>query len=102
MMKNAFGFTLKALFVPKIFQIFLDFLVMYKSGLTRKIRFILKSIASQPKKQITAIHTLPKISISKANQNIKFGHLIECNMRNIFLKKLYTKCGGDTNPRPFP
>ena len=32
---------------------------------------------------------------------MKFGQLIECNMRNIFLEKLYTKCGGETSPRPF-
>ena len=25
---------------------------------------------------------------------MKFGHLIEYNMRNIFLEKLYRKCGG--------
>ena len=30
-----------------------------------------------------------------------FGQLIEYNMRNIFLKKSYTKCGGDTIPKPF-
>ena len=29
------------------------------------------------------------------------GQLIECNMRNIFLEKSYTKCGGKTSPRPF-
>ena len=32
---------------------------------------------------------------------MKFGHLIECNMRNIFFEKSYTKCGGETSPRPF-
>ena len=26
---------------------------------------------------------------------MKFGQLIEFNMRNIFLKKLYAKCGGE-------
>ena len=30
---------------------------------------------------------------------MKFGQLIECNMRNIFLEKSYTKCGGGTSPR---
>ena len=30
-----------------------------------------------------------------------FGQLIECNMRNIFLEKSYTKCGGETSPRFF-
>ena len=38
---------------------------------------------------------------SKGNRTMKFDQLIECNMRNIFLEKWYTKCGGDTNPRPF-
>ena len=32
---------------------------------------------------------------------MKFGHLVECNMRNIILEKSYTKCGGETSPRPF-
>ena len=32
---------------------------------------------------------------------MKFGQLIECNMRNIFLEKSYTKCGGETSPRLF-
>ena len=29
-----------------------------------------------------------------------FGQLIEYNMRNNFLKKSSTKCGGETIPRP--
>ena len=32
---------------------------------------------------------------------MKFGHSIECNLRNIFLEKWYTKCAGETSPRPF-
>ena len=28
---------------------------------------------------------------------MKFGQLIEYNMTNIFLEKLYTKCGGETS-----
>ena len=32
---------------------------------------------------------------------MKFGHLIECNMRSIFLEKSYTKSGGETSPRLF-
>ena len=32
---------------------------------------------------------------------MKFGPLIEYNMRNIFLEKSYTKCGGETITRPF-
>ena len=32
---------------------------------------------------------------------MKFGQLIEYNVRNIFLEKLYTKCDGETISRPF-
>ena len=32
---------------------------------------------------------------------MKFGQLIECNMRNIFLETSYTKYVGETSPRPF-
>ena len=32
---------------------------------------------------------------------MKFGQLIEYNMRNIFVERLYTKCAGETIPTPF-
>ena len=32
---------------------------------------------------------------------MKFSQLIEYDMKNIFLKKSNTKCGGETIPRPF-
>ena len=42
---------------------------------------------------------------SKGNQTKKFGHIeiwkIEYNMRNIFLVKSCTTCGGQTSPRLF-
>ena len=31
---------------------------------------------------------------------MKFGRLIEHNLKNIFLEKSFTKCGGETIPRP--
>ena len=31
---------------------------------------------------------------------MKFDQLIECNMRNIFVEKSYTKWAGETIPRP--
>ena len=37
----------------------------------------------QPGSQTIAIHILPNISRSKDNQVLKFGQLIEYNMRNI-------------------
>ena len=39
-----------------------------------------------------AIHILSNILISKGSQITKFGQLIEYNMINIFLKKLYKNC----------
>ena len=44
---------------------------------------------------------LTNISRSKGNQAMKFGQIIEYKMRNILLNKSYTKCGGETIPRPF-
>ena len=32
---------------------------------------------------------------------MKFGQLIECNIRNIFLEKSYTKFGGETSLKLF-
>ena len=46
------------------------------------------------------MHILPNISRSKGNQTIKFGQLIEYNMRNISVEKSYIKCAGETIPRP--
>ena len=55
----------------------------------------------QSGKQTIAIQILPNISRSKSNQTVKFGQLIDYNMRNIFLEKSYRKCGEETNPRSF-
>ena len=57
-------------------------------------------MTSQPGQQTIAIHILPNISRSRGNQAMKFGQLIEYNMRNIFVEKSYTKCAGETIPRP--
>ena len=48
-------------------------------------------MTSKAGKQTIAIRVLPNISRSKDNQAMKFGHLIEYNMRAIFIEKLYTK-----------
>ena len=45
---------------------------------------------------------IKNISRSKGNQTIKFGQLIDHDMRNIFLEISYTKCGEEAGPRPFP
>ena len=58
-------------------------------------------MTSQPGKQTIAIHILTNISRSKGNQTMKFGQLIEYDMRTIFLEKSFSKCGRETIPRPF-
>ena len=58
-------------------------------------------MTSQPGEQIIVIHMLPNISRSKDNETMKFAHLIDCNIRNIFLEKSSSKRCGETSPRPF-
>ena len=58
-------------------------------------------MTSQPGQQTIVIHILPNTSRSKNNQTMNFGRLTECNMKNIYLEKSYTKCGKGTSPRPF-
>ena len=95
MTENAFNFTLKALFALKIF-------CPNFSGDSLIRMLISKFVTSQTGKEITAIYILPNISRSKGNQVIKFGPLIEYNIRNIFHEEPHTKCGGGTFLRPFP
>ena len=99
--KNAFHFTSKALFVLKIFKCLSRLFSQVKNGLIRKIRLIPKFMTSQPDYQAIVMHILSNILKSKSNQIMKLGQLIEYNIRNIFLEKSYTKCGGETSPRPF-
>ena len=101
MMKNAFYLTLKAPSFSKYLSFCLDFLVMYQNGLIRKMRLISKLMTSQPGLETIAIHIFPNISRSKGNQTVKFGQLIEYDMRNTFVEKSYTKCCKETIPRPF-
>ena len=58
-------------------------------------------MASQTGQQIIIIQILLDISQIKRNQTMKFGQSIDYNKRNILLEKSYTKCGGETSPRPF-
>ena len=57
----------------------------------RKLRSISKIMTSSTCKQKFTIHILPDMSRSKKNQAIRFGQLIEYNVRNIFLEKSFTK-----------
>ena len=56
-------------------------------------------MTSQSSYETNAIHILTNISRSKGNQTMKFGQLIEYNMRTIFLEKSFSKCGGESVPQ---
>ena len=60
-----------------------------------------KFMTSQPGYEAIVMHILSNILRSKDNQTMKFGQSIEYNVRNIFVEKSCTKCGGETISRPF-
>ena len=44
---------------------------------------------------------MPNVLKSTAQETMKFGQLIECNVRNIFQEKSSIKGGRETSSRPF-
>ena len=101
MIKNVFYFTSKTLFVPKIFKILSWLFGHVAKQHDEKGKVIFKFYDVTAWLTSNRLRILPNISRSIGNQTMEFGQLIECNMRNIFLEKSYTKCGGETSPRPF-
>ena len=90
MMKNAFYFTLKALFVLKIFN-FLSLVFGYvgkRFDLKDKVNFKIYGVTTW---LTINCYTLiaQYISRSKGNQAMKFGQLLENNMKNIFSDKIF-------------
>ena len=69
----------------------LEFEVMLKNGLIKKIRLNSKFMTSQPGQQTIAMHIFTNISRTKGNQIMKFGQLIEYNMRKKFFLKIIHK-----------
>ena len=96
MMKNAFYFTSKALFVLKIFKFLLWNFGHVAKLLDKKDQVIFKffDVATWLTNSCNTHVAIHIISRSKGNQTMKFRQLIECNMRNVFLEKSYTKYGG--------
>ena len=95
MMKNAFYFTSKALCVLKIFKLLSWLFGHVARRLDKKDKVDLKFY------DVIVIHILSNIMRSKGNQTMKLGQLTDCNTRNNFLEKSYTKYSGETSPRPF-
>ena len=85
-MKNICYFMLKAFPLSRFLHSCPDFLVMRKTGLTRRLRLVCMFMTSQPGQQVITIHILSNILRSKGNQTMKFGQSIECNTKNILLE----------------
>ena len=66
-----------------------------------KVNFKFYDVTAWSTNICNTIHILSNILGCKGNQTMKFGQLTEDNIRNIFLETSYTKCSGETNPRPF-
>ena len=94
-------FHLKNLFVLKIFKFFSWRFGHVEKQLDLKDHFQNLWRHNLRSKLLQCIYALPSISRSKGNQTMKFGQLIKY-IRNIFLEKSYTICGGETIPRLFP
>ena len=100
LIKNDFYFVLKTLFVLKIFT-FLSWLfghVGKRLIKEAKINFRMYDTwyAGQ---QIITIHIFPTTSRSKGKKVIRFGQLIEYNVRDIVLQRSCKKLGRETSSR---
>ena len=100
-MESAFHFTLKALFVLKIFRFLCRIFGHVEKQLDQKDKINFKIHDATTWFRNKCNTHIVNISRSKDNPTVKFGQLIGHNMRNIFLEKSYTKCGEETSPRTF-
>ena len=98
--EECFLFDLKSHFLSQYLNFCVDFLVMQLNGLTKNIRLISNFMTSKHGEQTIVIKTLLNISKIKSSLTMKFGQLIEYNMKNIFPEKSY-KMWWRTSPRSF-
>ena len=88
MVKNVFCFILKAFFVLKILKFMFWLFGHVGKGLDKKVEFNLK------------IYGITDCIKNSCSLSIKFGQLIEYNVRNIFLRKSCRKWRRETSSRP--
>ena len=90
-MGKCFLLRLKSPFQSEDICFFSDFFCHVGRRLNKKLSLISKSMTSQSAEQIITIHISFNISRNKEYWTIKFGQLIENDIRNIFIEKSYTK-----------
>ena len=97
--KNTFYFMFKVLFVLEIIT-FLSWLFGYVEKWFDKkvmVNFKIYDVTDWTRNNCNYTYS----PIYQGNQILKFGQLIEYNMRKIFLEKSYKQCDGETSSRPF-
>ena len=89
LMKNAVYFTSEALFFLKIFKFFSSLFGHVAERLDKRdqVNFKIYGFTAWLPESCN-IYILSNISRIERNQTMKFGQLIECNMRKVFLEKL--------------
>ena len=102
MLENSFFFVLKSLSVFKIFK-FLSWLFRHvEKWLDWKYKFNFLSYDVTKREANKCKTHFVQYLTKKSNQKMKFGQLMEYNMRYIFLEKSCKKCGGEIFPDPSP
>ena len=103
MMKNAFYFTSKAIFVLKIFKfLFCLFGHVPIRRLDRKdkVNFKCYDVTVWLKNTYCNTHIVQYLKKQRQSDD-EIWLVNKINMSNIFLEKSYTECDGETSPRPF-
>ena len=86
LIKNAFYFRLKIIFVLEIFKLLSWLFGFVEKRLDKKVK-VKFNIYDVTNWTAITMHILPSVSRSKGNQAMKFGQLIKYNLRNVFLQK---------------
>ena len=86
LIKNAFYFRLKIIFVLEIFKLLSWLFGFVEKRLDKKAKVKFK-IYDVTNWTAVTMHILPSVSKSKGNQAMKFGQLIKYNLRIVFLQK---------------
>ena len=92
---------LKASFVFNYLNVFPDFFYNVGNRFDKKakVNFKIYDIADWEPNNYNTYS--PIFLRSKGKRTMKFDQSVKFNIRNIFLEKSYTKCGGEASPRPF-
>ena len=103
LIKNAFYFMLKAVFVLKIISFLSSLFGYVEKRLDKKVKvnFKMYDVTELITITIITIHMLSKISRSKCKQTMEFCQQIEYNMRNIFLEESFQIVVEKLVPDPF-